>query len=182
MRPRANRASPRPIALAHYELGLVLAARTARLRAPSNPDVVGGDDGGSDDRGSGGGGSGGGGGGGGGGGLTPYGLVVRHYVHQLDRKFLELERLAHRLEPHALRLVLRLRIPHGSAPAPDPAILRDAIRWLRAMTTNARHRGAIDGRWRYVEGPVWARGFARQLLRTPTELARAVSACRRSSA
>lgn len=154
MRPHPNHAPrgspaagvPRSVVLAHYEVGLVIAAHDAPLREA-------------------------------GGAPTPYGLVVRHYVHQLPQKFLELELLGHRIESHALRMVLRLRLGEGSTPPPDPAAIRDGVRWLRAMSTNARHRGGLDGRWRYLEGPVWARGFARQLLRTPTELARAVQAC-----
>lgn len=114
---------------------------------------------------------------------TRYGLVVRHYAWQLPQKFLALELLALQILPLAVRMVVRLRrAPIPAAPSPDPALLRDAVRWFKAMTTSARHRGALDGRWDGRAQRVWAPGFGRRLLRSPAELRAAISACRRSSA
>ena len=114
--------------------------------------------------------------------LTAYGLVVRHYAHQLPHRERDLELLALAIEPHALQLVVRMRRDPRVPAAPDPARLREGVRWFKAMTTGARQRGAADGRWPSSDGRPWARGFARRLLRSVPEIRRAISACRRSSA
>ena len=107
---------------------------------------------------------------------------MRHYLHQLPHKVLDLEVLALTILPEAVRMVVRVRLPADHPAPPDPALLRDAVRWLKAMTTGAHLRGAARGRWQGTANAVWTRGFARRLLRSPTEVARALSACRQSSA
>lgn len=97
--------------------------------------------------------------------LTRFGLVVRHYAHQLPHKFLDLDVPALAVAPAAVHMVVRLRGAPGAMPAPDPQRLRRAVHWLKALTTHARHRGVLDGRWLELGGPVWAAGYERKLLR-----------------
>ncbi len=111
--------------------------------------------------------------------LSPFGRVARHYWFQVPQKFLALRVLATEIRPTGLEALVEvrtevLRPPACGAIDPDPALLREAVRWFKAVTTAAYARGMQTRGWAALSGLVWERSYERLLLRTPQALSAAI--------
>jgi hypothetical protein len=98
--------------------------------------------------------------------LSSFGRVVRHYVHQIPRRFLHLRLVAGDLNGDGVDLVLRSLMPLGGC-GPLPPPLASAVHWLKTRTADAYRRGVHTRRWPDAPDGPWQAGFHVWPLRPP---------------